>query len=174
MSPSEPTTRTEVGDVEEVEGDSSFDHRLARALDEFAQQRSRRGFLAKVGRLVLGIVGASVVSVLPVEQISREVAATTCGGVYCGFCGTKCCSSAPCGGGQGVCPPGTTQGGYWTRCCPPGGGGNLYRYRDCCGGSVSCGHCGQCHDGCVQPAWCSGLGAYRCTIVQSLGPLCPS
>lgn len=166
--------RTEgIPDLDHYNDDAlGVDGRIAAALSDFAQLHSRRGFLAQLGRIVLSLVGAGVVSVLPVEPIAREALAVTCGGVYCGMCGTKCCSS--CGGGQGVCPPGTNLGGYWTRCCPPGGGGNLYRYRDCCGGSADCSGCGGCDDGCPHGAWCEGLGFYKCTTVTSLGPLCPS
>lgn len=150
----------------------ALDDQIANLLNRFGQTTSRRGLLAGAGRVILALVGASVVSVIPIQPIARDAEAITCGGIWCGMCGTKCCSS--CGGSNTTCPPGTSVGSYWTRCCPPAGG-TRYRYYDCCGGSVNCSGCTQCSDGCPQSAWCSGLGDYRCTKAIDVGPAgCPS
>jgi hypothetical protein len=163
-------TPEERAEYEDASAEPTLDGRFTEMLDHFGQITSRRGFIARIGRLVIGVFGAGVISLLPMDPVAGEADAAICGGIYCGFCGTKCCSAAPCGGGTYGCPPGTNVGSYWTRCCPPGGGGTRYRYQDCCGGSVSCGHCGTCTDGCPQTAWCTGLGAYKCTKIVSLGP----
>lgn len=170
MTPTSKDTSEHEDTSDERPAERTVDTRVGEVLDQFGQLTSRRGFIARVGRFVVAVLGAGVVSVLPMDPVAQNADAVTCGGIFCGMCGRQCCSSAPCGGGTYSCPPGTTAGGYWTRCCPPGGGGTRYRYQDCCGGSASCGHCTWCSDNCDQPAWCSGLGAYKCTKVVSLGP----
>lgn len=152
--------------LEEAEPEpEGLDHRIAHLLDDFGQSTSRRGFIARIGRFLVAVMGGTAIAVLPMDPIASEADAVICpGAMHCGMCGRKCCGS-PCGGGVSGCPPGTSLGGYWTRCC----GGTRYRYRDCCGGSVNCNHCTFCDNGCNQPAWCDGLGPYRCTVIASLG-----
>lgn len=146
--------------------DSPIDQNAIEMAQKFGQLTSRRGFLAKTGRLILSVVGVSVISALPIPGNVEEVAAASCGDWnLCGLCGRICTC---CNGGNAlnVCPGGTNWFGYWSRCCSnPYGAGRLY-YWDCCGGSVNCNSCLTCANNCPQPAWCNGQ-AYKCTAVVS-------
>jgi hypothetical protein len=147
--------------------ESPIDQQAVEYAIRFGQLTSRRGFLAKCGRVMLGVLGITAVSALPILDIVSEVdAATTCNGTWnlCGLSGKTCQCCA--GGGLNVCPAGSNWFGYWARCCstPYGGRGMIY-YWDCCGGPANCGGaaCLWCHNNGDQPAWCNGQPNYKCT-----------
>jgi hypothetical protein len=143
-----------------------------RALDlflAFGQSTSRRGFLARCGRVILGALGVTAVAMLPIDEIVQDVAALSCGDYQlCGIYGRVCTC---CNGGNPLnyCPAGTKWYSYWSSCCQqpfPPYNRQRYYYWDCCSGSANCGSCLACYNNSVQPAWCNGVaGAYRCTAV---------
>lgn len=128
--------------------DSAFE-RTTRAA---AQRSSRRGALARIGRL---FVGASVaLPVLPFDRTSHAASAHGGGAAsgkqpddqqcdywkYCAVDGFLC---SCCGGTVNACPPGTEPSKVsWIGTCrnPADGKDYLISYFDCCGKSA-CGRC---------------------------------
>src|SRR5215469_15201462 len=128
---------------------SSMDKIIERMTRTVAQRTSRRSFLARVGKLILG---AAAIPLLPVDRVVREAAAagklpkgieddTSCDyWKYCAVDGYLCTC---CGGGSHDCPPGATPSPTsWVGTCrhPSDGKDYIVSYRDCCG-KASCGRC---------------------------------
>lgn len=115
------------------EGTDSIDA-LGYQLAEYVSERSsRRGFLAKVGRLTFSALG--VVLVTQVLPYGRDIATADsygCGTWWlCGLCGPQC-GCGNCSGNVGDCPGCACSGGGWVACCQgPAGSEAQYRYRDC-------------------------------------------
>jgi methylamine dehydrogenase light chain len=126
---------------------------LVKWLDKFsedsarsvARQSSRRGFIAKVGTLM---IGGAAVPLLPVARASDNARAPAPGETgdpdscdywrYCAIDGFLC---GCCGGSASTCPPGTTVSPItWIGTCnnPVDGKDYIISYNDCCGKS-SCG-----------------------------------
>lgn len=153
--------------------ESRFDAAAGRLLDGFAQRISRRGILARVGKVALGLMGVTLAPSLPLNRIFQVEAQSSClaqslCGIYGRLCNTG--SSTCCHGGTGPsgCPSCTTKGPYaWSKCCAIGCAGSYVEYWDCCGGTEAeaAGCTGAfCERNTPQPEWCSG-GTYRCTLV---------
>jgi hypothetical protein len=151
--------------------ESPIDRQAVELAVSFGQLTSRRGFLAKCGRLVLGVLGVTAVSAVPIPGNVTEALAGhgNCSTTWnlCGLYG-RVCSCCNGGGGLNVCPAGSTWFSYWSRCCttPYGGGQGRIYYWDCCNGAANCGGatCHWCFNNGPQPAWCNG-GVYKCTAV---------
>jgi methylamine dehydrogenase light chain len=119
-----------------------------------AQRTSRRSFLARLGKLV---VGGMMIPLLPVNRVAASALAaekkppekgaskldddTDCEyWKYCAIDGYLC---SCCGGGSHDCPPGATPSPTsWVGTCrhPHDGKDYIVSYRDCCG-KTACGRC---------------------------------
>jgi hypothetical protein len=161
----------------EHHNDNSVDAFVATLLRKRGQSISRRGVLARMGKGLLGVVGISLVPVLPID---RTFATTAQGGPCCQWqlCGIQ---GYLCGSGNGTssCPSGTHQGASWSKCCDNGNDCNpesrMIEYWDCCATSqaVAVGtrgtHCA--HNSSVEDAWCAEGDFYGCTYAE-IGAIC--
>lgn len=149
----------------------------------------RRGFLSTVGKVLLGLVGVTVLDALPLDRTTKVALAKpgenhtnplSCQyWKYCsvntgGWSPCPCCSqiSSDC-----VCPYGTLPGSnYWIGCCTnPSGVRRILRYYDCSvslPGQVQCNFtdCSiQCHNdnnaNGANPHTSGGVGSYYHQIV---------
>lgn len=127
--------------------DKWLDRSTEQSIRGMAQHTSRRGFLGKLGGVLIG--GAAAVPLLPIAR-SQESATTTVAEEgdsnscdywrYCAIDGFLC---GCCGGTMNTCPPGTEMSPItWIGTCENPADGNSYiiSYNDCCGKS-SCGNC---------------------------------
>jgi methylamine dehydrogenase light chain len=113
-----------------------------------ALRSSRRSFLARVSKMMLG---AAMIPLLPIDRVVAGALAadkpkkvnddTSCDyWKYCAVDGYLCTC---CGGGSHDCPPGATPSPTsWVGTCkhPTDGKDYIVSYRDCCG-KASCGRC---------------------------------
>lgn len=168
------------GDISSRDDDPAAIDRLTRgAFIDASQRLSRRGVLAKIGRLSLGVLGVSVLGeVLPVSRDVAHAGTYPCNAVVmCGFCGVQC-GCANCSGSQDQCPNCACLGQSWVQCCCISGGAcNNVRYLDCFKGSCTntkFNSCQACTPVCCLPGYpdtgpyptgCSGQ-AYMCTRVR--------
>lgn len=152
-----------------------YDAAVARGLDDLAQRLSRRGLLAKVGRVTLGVLGLTIATEAAPLIRSEADASSHCSGYeLCGFCGWKC-GCAACSGSLYQCPNCANIGGYWETCCISGGTqGQWIRYIDCCKGQCSDTKFNDC-----KCSWCCrkdhpvySCGTYMCTKVSLTGRSC--
>ena len=183
--------------------ESNFDAATSRVLNGLSQRVSRRSMIARVGKFAFGLLGVSLVPLLPLDRIVPEVEAAAqggwgtgcrkwqlCGiwGRLCGNCGCRC----ETGPGADECPSCTIKGHYWATCCnvrdasgnPTPDWMNV-KYTDCCGqrGDQSSANCttGEfCQGNGVDPPvrqrnWCMGAGGddYKCTRYVVLGSCTP-
>lgn len=163
-----------------------FDTTMARLMEGFGQRVSRRGVLARVGKLILSALGLSIVPHLPIDR-SFTVEAQgddCCLWQLCGINGYLCNTCCGNSGSLSNCPSCTgmvTGNNSWTKCCiDPSvcGSGLLVYYTDCCtpnqADSINCkgAHCP--HNPAAPNAWCGGTGMfYACTFVQVFGACTP-
>lgn len=168
------------------QGENESDVVIAHILGGFAQRISRRGILARLGRTVLGAMGVSLITQLPLDRTSivqADGSTTACGDWrLCGMCGHFCTRASSCCGGAGnggdifVCPACTSYHAWWAKCCtdPSTCTSRTIRYSDCCGGTDSeASGCtgGTCFAHCPSGFWCNGDATYRCTVI-SIGLSC--
>ncbi len=161
-----------------------IDNQITSSTRDLAKRVSRRGFVGRLGALLIG-TGA-----LPLLPVIRDAAASS--GVpemgdpqscdywrYCAFGGYLC---SCCGGTHTSCPPGTELSPVtWVGTCrnPADGKHYLISYNDCCG-TEGCGRC-FCHrtEGdkpIYYPSksnnilWCFGTEShtYHCTVALVL------
>lgn len=170
-----------------------IDRRLEKWSRRSALHTSRRGFIAKLGAL---LVGASALPLLPVSRATaqqldsgfddsnvtgEEGDSSNCH--YWRYCGLDGYLSANCGGTHTSCPPGTEMSPItWIGTCrnPADGKNYLISYNDCCGsGSCSTNWCERNESDrpiYVTPKsndilWCLGTAsrAYNSTVALVLG-----
>lgn len=165
--------------------DDFFEQRSRRV----AQETSRRGALAKIGKFIVG--AAFVLPVLPFDRIGQAEAAgkpkakhnddTTCEyWRYCALDGFLCTC---CGGTISSCPPGTEVSKVtWVGTChnPNDGKDYLISYNDCCG-ATTCNRCGCNRNEGERPGyrmgvhndinWCmtNSSNTYHCTVAAVVG-----
>lgn len=150
---------------------------VERTTTRIAQETSRRGFLATIGKLAVAVTAATGAKALLLPIDRRTTHAGGCGGTWCGMSGHPC---SCCGGSDTSCPNGTSQGSYWKACC----NGRQIRYYDCCysaseccstpisaGGADCCPGCTWCSG--TYSNWCGSEGnCYKCTLAVDVGQ-CP-
>ncbi len=167
-----------------------LDQWMERSGRRLAQRLSRRGFVAKLGVL---LVGGTALPLLPVARAAADSArpepdATTPEGDpescdywrHCAIDGFAC---SCCGGTQTACPPGAELSAVtWIGTCrnPADDRNYVISYNDCCAKSP----CGRCicnrNEGdrpMYQPAksndinWCQSASSnmYHCTLAVVLG-----
>jgi len=167
-----------------------LDRWAERSARRVARASSRRGFLARLGTL---LVGASALPLLPVARAAGDAGAGTeamppdpghpaaCESWrYCGLDGFLC---SCCGGSVNACPPGTEMGLLtWIGTCrnPADGKSYIISYNDCCG-KTGCGNCLCNRNESDRPMyrtnlsndinWCMGTDSlvYHCTTAIMLG-----
>ena len=160
-----------------------LDDRVARSTRGLAKRVSRRGFIGRLGTL---LVGASAIPLLPVARAAAASGIPEMGDPqscdywrYCAFGGHLC---SCCGGSHTQCPPGSELSPVtWVGTCrnPADGKHYLISYNDCCG-KAPCGRC-FCHrtEGdkpIYYPSksnnilWCFGTEShsYHCTVALVL------
>jgi hypothetical protein len=135
-------------------------------IDRLTQRSSRRGLLARCGKLVLAALGVTLVQTLPVDRTVPNAEAASCyDWSLCGLYGRTCDC---CNGGSPLnyCPYGSQWFSYWQSCCYnyPNNISFWVYYWDCCNSPVNCYSCSYCANNFQQPAWCGG-GVYTCTAV---------
>ncbi|HYP24035.1 MAG TPA: methylamine dehydrogenase light chain [Actinomycetota bacterium] len=171
---------------EALEEGGSFDRFVSRGLADASQRLSRRGVLAKAGKVVLGVLGVSTgLAALPLDRAGADSDTEIIGGCddwkLCGLWGRlcNCCNGTA---GIGTCPgcADLNPGHFWTSCCCKPSANTMYwiRYYDCCNGCPSskvdeCKTCRTCWKNPVeQPEWCYttgvGTGQYVCTTVVKM------
>jgi methylamine dehydrogenase light chain len=166
-----------------------FVESLTRAV---AQRTSRRSFLARLGKVILG---AAAIPLLPVDRVARNANAAdekksarknvnddlTCDyWKYCAIDGFLCTC---CGGDSHDCPPGAAPSPTsWVGTCHNPGDNRDYivSYRDCCGKAM----CGKCLCGNTEGEmpiyraqldsdliWCFGAPTmvYHCSTAEIVG-----
>lgn len=169
-----------------LEEGNAVDRAISRSLAGASQRLSRRGILAKAGKVALGVLGVSTGLVaLPLDRAGADSDTEIIGGCgdwkLCGLYGRlcNCCNGSA---GIGGCPgcANLNPGHYWTSCCCKPSANTMYwiRYYDCCNGCPSskvdeCKTCRTCWNNPIpQPEWCyssgDSSGQYVCTAVKKM------
>jgi methylamine dehydrogenase light chain len=172
---------------------SRLDRWLEDSARGLARAAGRRSFLARVGRLGIGLLGASTIPILPVARANDEAELNAAlpeevdgpeGNPqdcnywrHCAIDGFLC---ACCGGSVTSCPPGTSSSPVtWVGTCrnPADDADYLISYNDCCGRGY-CGRCGCNRNEGERPDyhwyrandinWCAGASNqnYHCSIAR--------
>lgn len=148
--------------VEPEQITTGIDEIVARSTEALASMTvSRRSFLALLGKFALGLVGAELIRVLPIDREVQiaEATAGNCNDWYmCGIYADRVCQCA-CGSNSCPsterCPTYTID--YWIGCCSNGSSYYEVRYYDCCtsGCKPSCCSTSGCQCYKASPAnWC--------------------
>lgn len=166
---------------------SRLDRLASRFTRDIARGSSRRGFLGKLGML---LVGTSTLPLLPVARghaAEPEIADAADSDPnscdywrYCAIDGYLC---SCCGGSYNSCPPGTEASAVtWIGTCrnPADGRDYVISYNDCCGRSA-CLRCGCDRTEGDRPVytpakandimWCLGTKTqvYNCSVARVIG-----
>ena len=164
---------------------SVADSWVSRRTRSTAKKHSRRHFVTRLGKL---LIGASLIPVLPVLRVSAEPHSLSEIGDpkscdywrYCAIDGWLC---SCCGGTASQCPPGAEPSPVtWVGTCenPADGKRYIISYNDCCG-KPSCGQCFCNRNEGEKPTyyppknndinWCVGTksNAYHCSTAVVVG-----
>jgi len=158
------------------QGGSWFDRWVEQGTRSMSKRVSRRSALTAMGKFLLALVGAELLTILPLD---RQVEVAKASGVesghncsYWAYCGINaprlcyCCVNNHC-----MCPYGTLPGGAWQACCNTGTGSRYWvTYWDCCasGPPIQCINPNCSCQITNNPAYCSG---YYCTAI-CIGSAC--
>lgn len=151
-----------------------FDKLEEKMLELSSEKISRRSAIVKLSKGIFSLFGIAFLSGLPISRVradssvpaSNELEAVNCNSCqYCGIGGYPCES---CGGGYGCQGSGNKLGDAWYACCCSDYA--VYKYQDCCGTTAL--NCDTWCPNATEPSWCSGTGAYRCTVVTKTPMLC--
>ncbi len=172
---------------------SRLDRWLEDSARGLARRSGRRSFLARVGRFSAGLIGASMVPVLPVARASNEPRRLpdevegpegdpgSC--EYWRHCAIDGFLCECCGGSATACPPGTSSSPVtWIGTClnPADDQHYMISYNDCCGKGF-CGRCSCNRNEGERPDyhwyrandinWCGGASsqAYHCSVARVVG-----
>jgi hypothetical protein len=124
-------------------------------------RHSRRSFIGILGRLALGVAGASVVEAIELTAPSMSAFASHCNPGY--HAGSACTYQTTCAAN------GWTDGQYWLSCCS-GICGNCFdgrryvKFRDCCG-STGC-------SGKTSAVYCPSPKCFKCKIQSCTTTIC--
>jgi hypothetical protein len=142
----------------------------------WSERFSRKGFMVRLGQILLRVIGVSFIPFLPIDHIvpSAEACGISCSTWwYCGIYGRQCCANCTDGTGNNTCPTCASRGtNSWAACCPNGSSGcATVRYYDCCSSSITCdcSLCMSCFNNTRQLAWCNS-GSYVCSVATVGGP----
>jgi methylamine dehydrogenase light chain len=132
---------------------ATLDSWIAKLARRTAQRTSRRGFLGRLGTL---LVGGAALPLLPVARVAAQSQAAAPGEPdvatpqgdpqdcdYWRYCAVDGFLSSCCGGTHSSCPPGTEMSPItWIGTCrnPVDGKDYIISYNDCCGKQI-CGFC---------------------------------
>jgi hypothetical protein len=146
----------------------------------WSERFSRKGFVVRLGQILLRVIGVSFIPLLPVDHIvpNAEACGISCSTYWlCGLYGRQCCANCWTGTGTNTCPTCASRGtSFWSSCCPgapglPGQNCVTVRYYDCCSSDINCdcSLCLFCANNSRQLAWCNS-GSYVCSVAMVGGP----
>jgi methylamine dehydrogenase light chain len=158
-----------------------LDHLSEEVSRALARRSARRGFVARLGALLVGAAAAPLLPVARVAAGTDDDPGRSCDyWRHCAIDGFLC---ACCGGSATACPPGTEPSPItWVGTCtnPDDGQAYVISYNDCCGKS-SCGRCvcnrNEDEEPMYRPQksndidWCLGTqsAVYHCSTAVVLG-----
>jgi methylamine dehydrogenase light chain len=167
-----------------------IDLKVENAARDLARRSARRGFLGRLGTVLMGAAALPLLPVArggaPAKHVSHKDPdpgdPSSC--EYWRFCAIDGFLCSCCGGSQRQCPPGTTPSAVtWIGTCHNPGDGKDYivSYNDCCG-KGSCGRCFCNRNEGDMPLyvpfksndynWCVGSSAglpYNCSVSRIVG-----
>ena len=156
---------------------SALDEAVTAFAVESAHRIGRRALLSKLGKGLLALTGATILSRLPHDRrVQAHHSAGCTNWKWCNLSGTPC---ACAGGSNNSCPTGSggscsTAGTPWWGCCYNPNDCCLYTitYYDCCGKCEESAATCACDHGGTQ-IWCDDEANYVCTLAVQ-GPKCAS
>jgi hypothetical protein len=147
-----------------------IDKAVGLGVDALSQRLSRRGVLAKLGKVCLAALGVGFAQeTLPaVRGVADATHPGACNQPYLCNLDGRWCACDGCSGTLYACPNCASIGGSWNYCCS---GYRVY-YRDCFRGSCgnqkyhNCRNCHECSNGPQRGIYGGSAADYLCTMVD--------